>query len=272
MSAAHPSLEYITPNHLNPTEIDILQSNSQTPPALQPNPLPLFITMPSNRLPSKIGIILFPGFQLLDATGPLDAFNLLSNQHTLQLVILAATLEPVSTQHWLLDEQGSNFGPSIVPMHTFADAPQDIDMLLLPGGMGARGPAGESNTGPVVAFLKSLDLSGGGSIKHLLTVCTGSEILARTGILDNRRATTNKRAFNDVKAKHPNVNWVAKARWVRDGNIWTSSGISAGMDLAFAWMAEVWGEEVASYVADRSEYERNVDSGEDRYAERWEAV
>jgi hypothetical protein len=84
MSAAHPSLEYITPNHLNPTEIDILQSNSQTPPALQPNPLPLFITMPSNRLPSKIGIILFPGFQLLDATGPLDAFNLLSNQHTLQ--------------------------------------------------------------------------------------------------------------------------------------------------------------------------------------------
>jgi len=126
-------------------------------------------------------------------------------------------------------------------------------MLLLPGGMGARGPRGEENTGPVVQFLKTLDLSGEGSIKHVLTVCTGSEILARTGLLDGRNATTNKRAFNDVKAKHPNVKWVAKARWVVDGNVWTSSGISAGMDLAFAWMAEVWGEEVAGFVADRSE-------------------
>ena len=75
-----------------------------------------------------------------------------------------------------------------------------------------------------------------------------------------------------VKTQHPNVDWVAKARWVVDGNIWTSSGISAGMDLAFAWMAEVFGEETAQFVADRSEYERNVDSGNDRYAERWGAV
>jgi transcriptional regulator GlxA family with amidase domain len=75
-----------------------------------------------------------------------------------------------------------------------------------------------------------------------------------------------------VKALHPHVNWVAKARWVVDGNIWTSSGISAGIDLGFAWMAEVFGEDTAQLVADRSEYERNVDSGNDRYAERWGAV
>ena len=58
-----------------------------------------------------------------------------------------------------------------------------------------------------------------------------------------------------VKALHPRVSWVAKARWVVDGNIWTSSGISAGIDLTFAWMAEVFGEDTAQLVADRSEYE-----------------
>jgi transcriptional regulator GlxA family with amidase domain len=56
-----------------------------------------------------------------------------------------------------------------------------------------------------------------------------------------------------------------------DGNIWTSSGISAGIDLIYAWIKEVWGEEAAQWTADRSEYERNGDSEGDRYAERWGA-
>ena len=161
--------------------------------------------MVADPLPSKFGIILFPGFQLLDAMGPLDAFHLLSNSHTLSLSILAATLDPVPTQTWVQDDQGSQFSQSIVPTHTFANAPQDLDMILLPGGLGARGPKGEENTGPVVDFLKGLDLSGNGSIKWFLTVCTGSEILARTGLLDNRKATTNKRAFNDVSLCLPRL-------------------------------------------------------------------
>jgi putative intracellular protease/amidase len=154
--------------------------------------------MPATPLPSKIGIILFPGFQLLDAAGPLDAFHLLSLQHTLHLSILAASMDPIPTQNWAQTERGSNFSPSLMPTHTFANAPSDLDMVLLPGGLGARGPQGEQNTGPVVEFLKTLDLSGNGSIKWFLTVCTGSEILARTGLLDGREATTNKKAFNEV--------------------------------------------------------------------------
>ena len=75
-----------------------------------------------------------------------------------------------------------------------------------------------------------------------------------------------------VKEKHPKVNWVTKARWVADGEFWTSSGVSAGIDLTFAWMSHVFGEETAQYVADQSEYERNTDSTNDRYAERWGAV
>lgn len=75
-----------------------------------------------------------------------------------------------------------------------------------------------------------------------------------------------------MRAKHPDVDWVAKARWVADGNIWTSSGISAGIDVTFAWIAEVFGEDTAQLIADRSEYERNIDALNDRYAERWGAV
>ncbi|KAJ4411834.1 hypothetical protein N0V91_000970 [Didymella pomorum] len=231
--------------------------------------------MSTTKLPKNFGVVLFPGFQLLDICGPLDALNVLSNSHTLNLSILAATRDPVGTQHSAQDERGSYFNQSIVPTHTFEEAPKDLEVLIIPGGLGNRS---DENMKPVVEFLISLGLSSSsqkdqrGDIKWILTVCTGSEILARTGALDGRRATTNKRAFNQVKEKHPQVKWVTKARWVVDDEFWTSSGISAGIDLTFAWMSAVFGEETAQYVADRSEYERNTDPQNDRYAERWGAI
>ncbi|KNG46446.1 fad dependent oxidoreductase [Stemphylium lycopersici] len=227
------------------------------------------VTMPVSPLPSKIGVVLFPGFQLLDFAGPMDAFNILSYDHPLTLYTIASTLDPVSTHNFLQKERGSQISQTLVPTHTFDTAPDDLEVLLIPGGLGARS---KEQMKPVVEYLEKLDMSGEGKLRWVLTVCTGSEILARTGVLDGRRATTNKKAFNDVKATHPRVEWVPKARWVVDGNFWTSSGISAGMDLAFAWIAHVFGEEKAQYVADRSEYERNVEAGNDRYAERWGAV
>jgi putative intracellular protease/amidase len=155
--------------------------------------------MPATPLPSKIGVVIFPGFQLLDWAGPLDAFNILSNDHSLTLYTIAATLDPVPTQNFMQEKKGSQFSQSMVPTHTFDNAPDDLEVLLLPGGLGARGPESDKWMKPQVEYLKRLDLSGNGSIKWVLTVCTGSEILARTGFLDGRRATTNKRAFNDVR-------------------------------------------------------------------------
>lgn len=224
--------------------------------------------------PKHIGIILFPGFQLLDITGPLDVLNILSRSTTLRLSILAQTLDPVPTAAPVQvpylstlspsTPPASIFSESIVPTHTFATAPQDIDTLILPGGFGSRA---EENIDPVVAFARSYYPR----LTYLLTVCTGSAILAKSGVLDGRRATSNKKAFSWVKQQNEKVDWVAKARWVVDGNIWTSSGVAAGIDMIYAWVGDIWGEEVAEELADSSEYERNRDSAGDRFAERWGA-
>lgn len=101
------------------------------------------------------------------------------------------------------------------------------------------------------------------SLSPLITVCTGSGLAARAGVLDGKRATTNKMAWSEITALGPRVAWVGRARWVRDGRVWSSSGVSAGIDVVFAWIGEVFGEE----VADGIEYERKRDSGLDPFAE-----
>ena len=150
--------------------------------------------MSTSALPKNFGVVLYPGFHLLDVCGPLDALNVLSNSHTLNLSIIAATLEPVGTQHLVQVQQGSKFEQRIMPTHTFDDAPKDLEVLIIPGGLGNRN---DENVKPVVNYLTSLGLSTSsqqhlrGDIKWILTICTGSEILARTGALDEKRATTN---------------------------------------------------------------------------------
>ncbi|ORY12987.1 class I glutamine amidotransferase-like protein [Clohesyomyces aquaticus] len=221
--------------------------------------------MPHPNPPTHIAIILFPGFQLLDVAGPLDVLNILSTSQPLTLSILSSTLSPVSTAHNINSPHpDSKFAESIVPTHTFDNPPPGIEVLIVPGGLGTRV---ESEMEGVIGFLKRMDRDGG--VRWWLTVCTGSAVLARAGVLDGRRATSNKKAFAWVKQQSPHVHWVSKARWVVDRNIWTSSGISAGMDLIYAWVGDVWGEEVAGLIADGSEYERNTDSTRDRFAERW---
>lgn len=155
---------------------------------------------PANPLPTKFGLVLYPGFQLLDAAGPLDALNMLAYDHPLTLYILAPTLTPISTLNSSQKAQGSLFSQSIVPTHTFDTAPDDIEVLLVPGGLGSRGEGTEEYMCGVVEYLKKVLVGekGSSSVKWVLTVCTGSEILARTGVLEGRRATTNKRAFGDV--------------------------------------------------------------------------
>jgi putative intracellular protease/amidase len=172
-------------------------------------------------VPVKYGIVLFPSFTALDVFGPLDVLNAIALQNgTIDLAIIAATLAPVSTALRAMNTTGSNIGEPVVPTHTFDTAPTDLEVLLVPGGGGTRAP----DLGPAIDYVRATYPS----LKYIISVCTGATILARAGILDGRRATTNKKAWAWATSTGPNTTWIPTARWVVDGNVWTTSGVAAG--------------------------------------------
>ena len=104
---------------------------------------------------------------------------------------------------------------------------------------------------------------------NVTSVCTGAAILARAGVLDGRRATGNKAFFQWVADQGPRVSWVREARWVVDGKFATSSGVSAGIDMALDLIARTAGTETAENLARAMEYEWHRDAGWDPFAKLW---
>ncbi len=100
----------------------------------------------------------------------------------------------------------------MLPTHTFETAPP-LDVLFVPGGLGTRAPSPLLNS--TIAFIKERYPT----LQYFITVCTGSGVAARAGVLDGVHATTNKAAWAETTALGPKVRWVAEARWVEDGNI-----------------------------------------------------
>ncbi|GME23340.1 putative dj-1 family protein [Neofusicoccum parvum] len=219
----------------------------------------------NSTLPVNYGMLLFPAFQALDVFGPLDALNILSWNHPMNLALISTTLDPVSTAPSMaaVNVAGSNFSQSVVPTHTLADAPP-LDVLLVPGGLGTRAPDLNATIGFVADVFPSL--------QYLITICTGAGLAARAGVLDGRNATTNKKSWAATTALRKQVNWIPEARWVVDEEegevkVWSSSGVSAGIDATLAWMGAVYGVETAKEVADGMEYEMWTDSHFDPFAE-----
>jgi transcriptional regulator GlxA family with amidase domain len=99
----------------------------------------------------------------------------------------------------------------------------------------------------------------------VLTVCTGTALLAKTGLLDGRSATSNKRAFDWVCSTGEKVNWVKRARWVVDGKYYTSSGVSAGMDMTLGFLNDLHGNAFAKEVASQVEYRWQQNKEEDDF-------
>ncbi|KAL2700127.1 hypothetical protein AAEP93_008650 [Penicillium crustosum] len=212
---------------------------------------------PDKSIPLRVGVLLFPGFQALDVFGPMDCINVLSWSHSVTLALISSTLEPVTTKS---PTSPNATGQSVVPTHTFATVPP-LDLLFVPGGLGTRGSS------PVieeaVLFIRNIYPQLG----YLITVCTGAGLAARAGVLNGKRATTNKMAWAEITDLGVNVDWVPHARWVVDGNVWSSSGVSAGIDVTLAWIGEVYGSEVAKDISDSMEYTRHGDPSHDPFAE-----
>lgn len=204
-------------------------------------------------MPKHFGILLYPGFEALDAFGPLEVVNGLSASHEITLSVIAETLDPVSTQM----KGMHSVGQSVNPTSTFADV-SSLDVLIIPGGFGGFEPTTE-----LLDFLRKIIPA----TKNVITVCNGSALLAMTGLLDGKKATTNKALWEKCTGFGPKVNWVAKARWVEDGKFWTSSGVSAGIDAVLAWTASVYGEETAAYMANGMEFKRTETSLGDPFSE-----
>ena len=199
----------------------------------------------SQTKPRILGAILYPQFELLDLYGPLEMFGCLGP--ALQIVTVAEQAGPVA----------SSPGPCTVAEHTFANAPP-LDLLLVPGGVGTF-PQLQNEA--MLAFLRERAPRA----EVAMSVCTGAALYAAAGLLDGHRATTNKQFFSMTSASGPNTTWVKEARWIEDGPMVTSSGVSAGTDMALAVIAKLWGHSTAQQIANLTEYEWQTDSTRDPF-------
>jgi transcriptional regulator GlxA family with amidase domain len=196
-----------------------------------------------------VGVLLFEGFELLDVFGPLEAWGIHAQAAGACTIVMTA------------EEAGSvksAQGPRAMADYALADCPP-IDVMLVPGGIGTRR---EVNNTKLLEWL----VRRAAEAEIVTSVCTGAALLARAGLLDGHRATTNKLSFKWVTEQGLAVEWIRQARWVEDGKFATSSGVSAGIDMTLALIAKLAGVETAEQVAIRMEYEWHRDPQWDPFA------
>jgi len=190
--------------------------------------------------------LVFPEFQTLDFFGPIEMLGGFRDE--IEIVTVAKTPDPVPSRH----------GQRISVDKVLREK-SDYDLLFIPGGDSALIAAKDAE---LMAWIKAVSANA----ERVMAVCTGTVLLGMTGVLDGRKATTNKLDFADTIHLAPNVEWIKKARWVEDGKFFTSSGVSAGMDMALAAAASLFGLARAEEMAEGCEYVWNNDADHDPFA------
>lgn len=182
--------------------------------------------------PRKVLFVLFPGFQIVDAAGPIGAFEIASRHapgaYTLKLAAVEAGLIP------------SSAGVAM-PAEALSGRAK-LDTFIVVGGDGTRAAINDER---LIRAIKAAPARS----RRVASVCSGALLLAQAGLLDGKRATTHWRRAPQMAQLFPNVRVEADCIHIRDGDVWTSAGITAGIDLALAMIAEDLGEDIAASVA-----------------------
>ena len=194
---------------------------------------------------TNFNVILFDGFETLDAFGPVEVIGKMPDLYELGYYSLNGGIVESQQKVKIYSLPFSDINASGV--------------LLIPGGMGTRSLVNDEN------FIEQLKILSE-KAPHVLTVCTGSALIAKTGLLNGKKATTNKSAFEWTSSNGSQVNWIKKARWVIDGKYYTSSGVSAGIDMSLGFVRDLHGMETIRTITEGIEYVWNPDSENDPFA------
>ena len=183
----------------------------------------------------RVVMVVFDGFQLLDLAGPADVFaavGLLRRRSGYRVEVTAPHAGPVSAQNGLT---------TVVPV-ALPDVTGPIDTLLVTGGWSVPQ---QLSCRPLIDGIARLAAGA----RRVTSVCNGAFLLAEAGLLAGRRATTHWLVSDELRSRYPDVRVDADQIYVRDGRVWTSAGVSAGVDLALALVAADHGHELARDVA-----------------------
>lgn len=192
-----------------------------------------------------VGILVFDDVEVLDFCGPFEVFSTArphgrtsDSPNLFQVMLIAEDLRMVTARGGLM----------VLPHHTIEDHPR-LDIVLVPGGPGTRR---ERLNSRLLAWVARQS----GTSEIMTSVCTGAFLLAQAGLLDGLRATTHWASVDWMRETYPDVQMEANTRFVDEGKIVTSAGVSAGIDMALHIVERLHGKEAADWTARRMEYER----------------
>jgi len=192
----------------------------------------------------KVGIFIYDNVEVLDFTGPYEVFSVTRTLEKPEFT------DPCPFEIYLVSEFPRKIktmgGMRIIPDYKFENFP-DVDIFIVPGGLGERT---EHNNAIIHYFLKSQSRK----VKTLASVCTGALFLAFAGLLNGKNATTHTLSLDRLADGFPEIEVIRDKRFVEDGNIITSAGISAGIDMSLYIVSKYLGEEVARLTAKEMEY------------------
>jgi transcriptional regulator GlxA family with amidase domain len=187
--------------------------------------------------PRRVVVIVYPGIQTLDVSGPVEVFstaNRQSGRDLYRIEVAAATTEPVRGSSGLVLGVDAPIG----------EIRGAVDTLMVAGGEGIREALGDRR---LVAGVRRIARTA----RRVTSVCSGAFVLAEAGLLDGRRCTTHWSACDDLAQGYPALTVDPDPIYVRDGNVATSAGVTAGMDLALALVEEDHGRDLALQIARR---------------------